>query len=277
MLIRRTAITAAAVLVATFALAACASSGGTPTKPVEGTLTVGSDLTYPPYDFLTAATPSGFDPDFVRALAKQMNMKVSFQDTRFEQLIAGIKSDRYQVIASALYITKDRASQVDYIPYFATGNSIVVQKGSKGVSTALDLCGKSVSAIKGGAIVTSLRGDASAACTSAGKPAITVLEFETDPEATQALISGQVNAQITDAAVASTLAKKTEGAVEVSSKQLLYPIQVGLAVRKGNTTLAKKITAAFAVMKSNGTYQALLTKYNLAAYDQAAVDSILGN
>lgn len=268
----------AALLVAVLGcmtLAGCSSQeGSSGSASASGTLVIGSDLTYPPYASLQDGKPVGFDPDISRALAKQMNLTPKFKDTRFEQLIPSLKSGNIQVIASALYITSERAKSVDYIPYFATGNSIVVKQDAARITGADGLCGKSVAVIKGGDIVTQLRGDASDKCTAAGKQKIDVREFTTDPEGTQALISGQIDAQVTDAGVASALVKKTHDLV-ISSKSLLYPVQVGLAVKKGDTKLKGQITKALGALKKSGKYQKLLKQYNLDEPDQGAVDAAL--
>ncbi len=142
---RRRAWTLLAAALTALPLAGCggSSSGGgtTASAPTSsgpaassapaatGTLRVASDLTYPPYTYLENGQPAGFDPELVRALAGQIGAQAQFQDTRFEQLIAGLKSNRFDLIASALYITAERAKEVDYIPYFTTGNSIVVKSG----------------------------------------------------------------------------------------------------------------------------------------------------
>ncbi len=256
-------------------LTSCASA--TVPSTDNAVLTVGSDLTYPPYAFFDGETPAGFDPDITAALATEMGLTASYEDTRFEQLIAGIKSDRFDVIASALYITQERAAEVDYVPYFSTGNSIVVAAGASPLTDAMALCGQSVAVIKGGDIVQRLREDASADCIAVGEEAVDVREFTTDPEGTTALISGQVDAQLTDAGVASTLESATDNAVEISSTELLYPIPVGLAVKKGNTEMVTKLTAALDALKANGIYEELLAKYNLAEPDAAQVAEILGN
>ncbi|MGW0835815.1 ABC transporter substrate-binding protein [Streptomyces prunicolor] len=229
-----------------------------------GTLTVGSDLTYPPYAYLDGKTPAGFDPDISRALAKASGLKSTFVDTRFEQLIAGLGTGHFDVIASDLYITDARKKQVDFIPYFTTGNSIVVQSsGSYRPTVVTDLCGKSVAVIKGGQIVEKLRGEASTQCKGKGEKAVDVREFGTDPEGTQALLSGQVDAQVTDGAVAKAAADKTNGRLAISSKSLIYPVQSGLAVKRGATALKKTLTTALAELKKDGTYAELLKKYNL--------------
>jgi ABC-type amino acid transport substrate-binding protein len=247
--------------------AAGADSSGTMTA---GTLTVGSDLTYPPYAYLDGKTPAGFDPDISRALAEATGLKTVFVDTRFEQLIAGLGTGHFDVIASDLYITDARKKQVDFIPYFTTGNSIVV-KASGGYRPAVvtDLCGKSVAVIKGGQIVEKLRGEASTQCKAKGGTAVDVREFGTDPEGTQALLSGQVDAQVTDGAVAKAAADKTGGRLTISSQDLIYPVQSGLAVKRGDTALKKTLTAALDKLKTNGTYAKLLKKYNLGRAEES--------
>ena len=67
-----------------------------------GTLTIGSDLTYPPYAFMDGETPAGLDPDFMKTLASHLQLKPLFVDTRFANLILGVNAKRIDVIASAV-------------------------------------------------------------------------------------------------------------------------------------------------------------------------------
>jgi ABC-type amino acid transport substrate-binding protein len=266
---RSASATAAAGALLALALSGCSSgtaSAGSSSTGVAtaGTLSVGSDLTYPPYAYLNGGTPAGFDPDISRALAQQAGLKATFVDTRFEELIAGLESGRFDVIASDLYITDARKQQVDFIPYITTGNSLLVQSsGTYRPHTPADLCGKAVAVIKGGQIVNDLRGEASKSCTAGGLKPIDVREFTSDPEGTQALLSGQVNAQLTDSAVAKAAVDKIGGTLVISSTDLIYPIQAGLAVKKGNTALEKTLTNALHQLQRDGSYSKLLTQYNL--------------
>ena len=79
----------------------------------------------------------------------------------------------------------------------------------------------------------------------ADKSAIDVRDFTADSEGTQALLSGQVNAQVTDAAVAKTAVDSNPGNLAITSKELLFPVPVGLAVNKGNAALEKQLGTAF--------------------------------
>jgi ABC-type amino acid transport substrate-binding protein len=268
---------ATSALLAVFALTSCASaSSPTDSESDSSTLAVGSDLTYPPYAYLEGDKPAGFDAEIMEALADQMGVTLDWKDTRFEQLITGVNADQFDVIASALYITAERSESVDYIPYFTTGSSIMTPAGKDPVATAEDLCGLRVAVIKGGVPSQDLV-DVSAECRTRGEPAIDIRPFATDPEGTQALRAGQVDAQISDAAVAAEVVKKTEGDLSITSTDLLYPVPVGLAVEKGNSELAEQLRGALEALTDDGTYEELLKKYNLEAPDDADVTEILGS
>lgn len=260
------------------ALSGCVSSGSDSSSGASKQFSIGSDLTYPPYAFMEAGKPVGFDVEIGNALAAQMNRKPRFVDTRFEQLIAGVQAGRFDAIISSLYITKERASAIDYIPYFSTGTSIVaLSKEAAPPTTIQELCGKKVASIKGSAILPSLRGEASDACKKAGKKAIAVAEFPTDPEASQSLISGQADVQLTEAAVAKVAVDKSSGTLKITSTELLYPIAVGIAVKKGSEALKNDIQRALDALKSNGEYDKILAKYNVKPADEALVEKALGN
>lgn len=270
---------AAAAVAAGLSLSACGAAAPTPgagaasvqTK-TSGVLSIGTDLTYPPYDMLTNGQPAGFDVDFMKALSKNMGLTPTFEDTRFAQIVAGIKADRYDVIASTLYVSAARNKEVDFIPYFQTGNSILVPKDAAPLVNAQDLCGKKVSVVTATVIAKIMPTTESDKCKENGKQPITVKEFPTDPEATQALLSGQVDAQMTDAAVAKTVVEKTAGRVKISSDAIIYPVAVGLAVRKGNTALKDALTKAVKNLESTGESTKLLKQYNLEPVAPAVLD-----
>ena len=53
-------------------------------------------------------------------------------------------------MASALYVTPERAKLIDYVPYLKTGSSLLVLANSAYAPTGPEaLCGKRVASIKG--------------------------------------------------------------------------------------------------------------------------------
>ncbi|KEA52286.1 ABC transporter substrate-binding protein [Mangrovibacter sp. MFB070] len=229
-----------------------------------GNLTIGSDLTYPPYNFMNNNQPAGFDAEFMQLIGNDMHLKPKVKDTRFASLIMGLKSQKFDVIASTLYVTPERAQQVDFIPYMKTGGSLMVKQGSTWQpKQPQDLCGKKVGSIKGGAWIPKLQKVSADYCQVKGLGAIDVKEFPSSPETTQALLSGAIDVQYEDAAVAKATVEKTGNRLVISSDSVLYPVVVGLAVNKNNTVLRDQLQKAFGDVVKNGEYATLLKKYNV--------------
>lgn len=252
--------------VAVLAMASVLATHSASASTVEpNVISVGTDLTYPPYNYFDESKrPAGFDVEFLTALAQAAQMKVNFLDTRFENLILGIKSNRFDVIASTLYVKPDRAQQITFIPYMKTGVSIAVNKASTFKPQVLeDLCGKKVASIKGAAWLADLKKLSETLCASKG--GIDSREFPSSPEATQALLSSGVDVQIEDSAVLQDAALKTGGRVVVTSTQQLYPVVVGLGFNSQNKDLVSVMEKALQKLRDSGEYQKLLGKYNVAA------------
>lgn len=259
------------------ALATAASYASASSTVKSDTLAVGSDLTLPPYTYLEDHKPTGFDPDFTTAIAKLMNKKVEFVDTRFANLILSVKGSRYDIAASAMYVTPERLKVVDFVPYFMTGGSILVKSDSTFKPAGLgDLCGKSVASIKGATWLAELS-DASKACDAAGKEGITVREYDTSPEAAQSVLSGASQAHYEDISIGSRIAERSSGRLVMSTTGPLNPIVCGIYLRKGNTELKSEIESALNKMKTSGEYQALIAKYNLAEPTAEAIAKATGS
>ncbi len=259
-----------------FALFASMSVAQTPPTVKPGVLTVGSDLTYPPYAYFKDKIPTGFDPDFSRLIARNMGLKTQILDTRFADLILGLKANRFDIIASALYVTPERAKLISYVPYLKTGTSIIELFGSKRAPQTPDqLCGMKISSIKGASWTPKLAKVSETVCRKQGKGPIQVMEFPTSPEALLALKSKAADAMMEDAAVAHEMLANMKDEIKITSRTLLYPIVIGLGVNKQKPKLLAALNNALAKAKKSGDYQALLTKYGLDAPTSAEVQASL--
>ncbi|MFF4538005.1 ABC transporter substrate-binding protein [Streptomyces aureus] len=262
------------------------SSSGTASAPLAdklpadikkaGVVKVGSDIAYPPVEFIQNGKAVGIDPDIADALGKQLGIKFEFENGKFDNLIVGLQAKRFQVLMSAMSDTKDRQSGVDsatgkkvgngvdFVDYFTAGTSILVQKGNpKGIKSLDDLCGKVVALQKG----TTSEGIAKAQstkCTKDGKKAITLQTFDTDPEALLRLKQGASVADLNDFPVAAYNAKTSGGGkdFEVVGEQIEAG-PYGIAVGKENTQLRDAIQAALTAIIKNGDYQKILEKWNV--------------
>lgn len=96
-----------------------------------GTLTVGSDTTFPPFESMNGNTAEGFDVDLLTAVGKELGLKVVIQTENFNTIFASLQGHKFDVIASSITITSDRQKLIDFSdPYFASNQSIAVMKTS---------------------------------------------------------------------------------------------------------------------------------------------------
>jgi polar amino acid transport system substrate-binding protein len=243
-----------------------ASVVAAPEFVASGKLSVGSDLTYPPFAYMKDGKPAGFDVEFMEALAKQMELETAFVDTRFASLITGLRANQFDVVTSALYVTPERQKVVDFVPYIYAGSSILVLSDAEYKPTKVEeLCGKNVGSIKGASWIPNLLKVSKDYCVPNNLGEITSLEFDTDAATTQALRSRAVDAQFMDNMVGLEVIERFPADYQITSTELLYPIMVGVAVNPQNKALLTAVAEGFAALRASGDYQKLVSKYKLQA------------
>ncbi len=107
---------------------------------VAGTLKVGSDTFFPPFESLNGAVIEGFDVDLMAAIAQEIGLKSVFQTETFDTLIPTLKAGgKFDVIATSMTITADRLKEIDFTnPYIDSNQSIAVKTDSP-IKSAADL------------------------------------------------------------------------------------------------------------------------------------------
>jgi polar amino acid transport system substrate-binding protein len=231
----------------------------------KGTLTIASDASYAPNEFMAPSgnTVEGMDPDLAKALGDAMGLKVKVVNATFDAIIPGLASGKYDLGMSSFTDTKEREKTVDFVTYFSAGTSFYTKaQGGVSVNSLADLCGKTVAAEKG----TTQADDATAQgkkCKAAGKPGVNVLVFPDQNGANLALSSGRAQVGMADSPVADYQVKQAGGQFKlVGTPYGTAPY--GIAIPKGNG-MAKAVLAALKVTIQKGTYKQILQKWGIAS------------
>jgi polar amino acid transport system substrate-binding protein len=227
----------------------------------KGKLVVGSDIAYPPVEFVEGGKNVGIDPDIAAALGQKLGITFEFVNGTFDGLIPQLTtSKRIDLIMSAMSDNKKRQATVDFVDYFSAGTSIIVKKGNPSRIQSLDdFCGKTV-AIQRGTTQDDVAEGQKKACGSKG---LTILKFETDPEALLQVKSGRAVADMNDFPVAAYTAQKQPDSFEVVGEQLEAG-PYGIGVRKSDTALRDALQKAVQAIIDDGTYGRILDKWNVA-------------
>jgi polar amino acid transport system substrate-binding protein len=253
-------------------LSACSSdsdSGGSVDSELiqSGTLTVGSDIPFPPFEFGKAPNYKGFDIDLVTEIAKDLDLKLNVQDTGFDTIFTDVAQGKFDMVASASTITPERQQTVNFSdPYYEAEQALLVPPGSD-ISSVEDLSGKTVGAQDG------TTGEAYANDeTDAGE----VRGFPNGPAAIDALKAGQVEATIIDQPVAQDALDKGQSGFEVAT---LIPTGelYGFAFAKKNTALLDEVNEILEKMKEDGRLDAVYQKWFKTDAPKGVVDGTTDN
>ena len=238
-----------------------------------GMLTVGSDTTYPPQEFLDTSTNkyTGFDIDLITAMAARMGLKANIVKTDFTTIIDNLSNKRFDVVISAVTINDQRKQKADFIPYFNAGESLLVQKGNPmNLKTVADLCGLNVGVQKATVEQDDLTAG-SKACTDKGKKAINLTILASQTDVVQLLVNRRVVATYQDSPVTDYFNKLNPGMFDVGGS-VVNAAQEGIAVRKGDTSMLTALQAAFNSVKTDGTYTKIVQQWGVTSGALAMVD-----
>ena len=238
------------------------STSAPPTDLItSGVLTIGSDTTYPPQEFIdTSGHATGFDIDLITAMAARMGLTANVKTASFNTIVDDLSAKRYDVAISALTINDERKQKVDFVPYFSSGESLLVPKGNpQNLKTVNDLCGKAVGVQDGTVELDDLNAANKAACKS-NLIQLTVLKDQT--AVIQLLVNKRVVATYQDSPVTDYYISQNAGQFEVGGA-VVNAAPEGIAVRKGDTPMFTSLQTAFNQVKADGTYDSLFTKWKL--------------
>ncbi|MER7005759.1 ABC transporter substrate-binding protein [Dactylosporangium sp. NPDC000555] len=230
----------------------------------DGKITVGTDSTYAPSEFLDndGKTVIGFDVDLFSAVAGKLGLKAEFQSSKFEDVIPGVQSGKYEVGVSSLTINDERKKQALMVSYFSAGTQWAAKKGS--TINPDDACGKRIAVQTGTVQETDDLPIRQKKCKDAGKPEIKVDSYQAQSEATAAVISGKDDAMLADSPVCAYAVKQTDGQLALVG-QIYDSAPYGYVIKNDQQAFAEAIRDAVKALIADGTYKTILAKWGVDA------------
>jgi polar amino acid transport system substrate-binding protein len=281
----RIKLSVAAASVAALALSACGSSslsgepGGESAPSVSvsqnvdlasklpesiksaGVIKIGTDATYAPSEFLAAdgKTVQGFDVDLFNQVAAKFGVKTQWEPSKFGSIITGVNGKKYDMGISSFTINPDRLKEVDMVKYFNAGTQWATQKGNpKGVDPD-NACGKNIAVQTGTVQETD---DLAARQKKCGSNKINVLSYDSQAQATSAVVTGKADAMLSDSPVVAYAVLQTGGKLEALG-DIYDAAPYGYVLPKGETEFAQAIVEALKQLEKEGAYKAALEKWGV--------------
>ena len=218
-------------------------------------LRTGVDGTFAPHAMTKlGGGMEGFQIDLFTEAARRMHREITIESTTFSGLIPGLQAGRYDFIAAPTTVTKERAESMLFTSgYLWTAFQFGIKKGSAPIRGWEDLKGKAVAVNKGTPYETLSK-------TMGEKLGFTVQVYDTQPDATQAVLSGRAYATLGGNTVIRYAASRNpqfvaDMVLEDSKAHWAAPF------RKDSVVLRNQMQDALDCMKKDGTIGKLSEKW----------------
>jgi len=236
------------LLLAALLLIAGASARTLEQIKAAGTVKIGTEGAFPPFNYFEGKKLTGFEVELGEAIAKQMGVKFEWVPQSFDSLLIGLNQNRFDFVIASHGITAERQKAVDFSdPHYCGGGAIGYLAG--GPAKVADLKGKKVAVQVGTTYL-----DAVKKLSGIGE----VKTYPKDTDAQQALMSKRVDAWVGDK-FGVIEAIKANSSIKLGEQ--VFSERNAMAIAKGNTTLTAALNAALKKVQADGTYAKLSTKY----------------
>jgi len=237
------------------ALAAGCGSSGSSARGGEKVLRVGVDPDYPPFEFYQESSRSytGFDVDLIHDLARQMGYsRVEYESVEFESLIYALKEKKIDAAISCMTITPERLKEVDFSDPYLKSDHVVVSPFGREVRD-LDSLSRKMAAVEKDSIQEEIVKEHYGF----------VVTTSSADEAMKAVLDGKADFAIMDEYVALfACANQYNGKLAVTYKfSEKNASELGIAVRKGDKELLRKINEGLKDYKKSANFDMLMKTY----------------
>lgn len=217
---------------------------------------------YPPFTVPDAAGNwSGWEIDLANAVCAEAKLDCVITPVSWDGIIPALNAGKIDMIVSSMNITEERKKVIDFsAPYYRTKSAVVGLKDDPYEPTPEGMANKTV----GGQVGTRHLFYAQKHFEPAGAA---VREYQTQDEANNDLVAGRIDAVEADeiamrAFVASDAGKECcEMKGTVADDPDILGVGAAIGVRKDDTVLRDKLSAAVKAIRDNGTYQKFNAKY----------------
>jgi ABC-type amino acid transport substrate-binding protein len=217
-------------------------------------LYIGTNAEYKPYEYIENGEITGFDIEFMEALAKNLGYEIEWKNLSFDGLLPALQTHKIDLVIAGMSPTEERKKAVDFTDiYHSGGQAVLINKENNEIKSAEDLKGKTIGVQLGSlqeGIASKIEGT----------------EVKNYNSFTGAVL--ELNAQKIDAVIVGDIVadnylenNKNLKKISLSEKQQEGTNGIAIALEKDQAELLKSLNEGIEELKENGQYQELLNKY----------------
>lgn len=224
-------------------------------KAEEGSVMyVGTNAEFKPFEYLEDGKIVGFDIDLMEAIGEEIGYEVEWVNMSFSGLIPALQSKKIDMIIAGMSATEERKKAVDFSTSYHNGKQVIVmnEKDEKKFKMLGGLKGMTVGA-QLGSIQEKI---------AIEEGAKDVASYDSFTGAILDLKQEKIDAVILSSATVPGYIKSNP---TLKPMEYIEPRSGGsaIAIPKGSSELQGKLNKAIEKLKSDGTYDKLIKKYNI--------------
>ncbi|WP_420750466.1 ABC transporter substrate-binding protein [Rhodococcus sp. O3] len=225
-----------------------------------GQIKVGSNPPYAPNEFKDdEGNIVGYAVELLNAIGDVLGVTMNINEADFDRIIPAVQSGTFDMGSSSFTDTKEREKSVDFVTYFSAGVQWAQRVGDD--VDPNNACGLRV------AVQTTTTEDIdeipakSEACVAAGKPPIDKVKYDSQDEATNALILGRVDALSADSPITAYAIERSEGRLETAG-EVFDSAPYGFVVAK-DSPLGPVLQQAVQELIDSGVYAQIAERWGM--------------
>lgn len=216
----------------------------------EGVLVMGTNATFPPYEYYDGDEIVGIDQEIAAAVAEKLGLELEIKDMDFGSIVTAVQTDKVDIGLAGMTVTEERLENVDFSDSYATGVQVIIVPEDSDIASADDLEGKQIGVQEnttGHIYCSDDYGEDHVTAYTAGANAIEALKI------------GKVDCVVIDNEPAKAFVAVNEGLKILETEYITE--DYAAAVSKDNPELLEAVNGALAELKADGTLQEIIDKY----------------
>lgn len=114
-----------------------------------GTLVMGTNAEFPPYEFREGDQIVGIDAEMAAAVAEKLGMELKIEDMAFDAIIPALSSGKVDMGVAGMTVTEDRLMSVNFSDTYATAKQVIIVTEDSEITGVADLTGKTIGVQQG--------------------------------------------------------------------------------------------------------------------------------
>lgn len=211
---------------------------------------MGTNATFPPYEFYDGDVIVGIDAEIAQLLAEKLGLTLEIQDMDFTAIVTSVQAGKIDIGLAGMTVTEERLENVNFTDSYATGVQVIIVKEGSEIASVDDLEGK---------LIGVQEGTTGHSYCSDDYGEENVVAYANGATAVQNLVSGSVDCVVIDQQPAISFVEANEGLKILDTEYVIE--DYAAAVSKDNEGLMNALNAALKELIADGSIQEILDKY----------------